>query len=582
MKKMKTITINGQQFVLYDEGAVRYDEKSQLSSEQQAMACENIGVPVHYIESQESNPVSLRSLESGSYLLKGTFLYYDGGRKAVTFDPERYVLVDRYDDRSELLCFMPTGNMVMYVRITDTEYTLAPVKFSELENTKNRVTVIDETADDQHYPTAKAVYNAICGVKKELTPEEYLDITADGVVSLKAEYQSGGSKNAELPETIIIPDVINGTAVSALSDYMFQKNLRVKSITIPNSVIKIPVGFANEASNLAEIKGTENIEVIGNGGLRRTGLKKALFPRLKTFEGTNQFDNSAYLSIVDIGNTVSSIPRACFASCESLSLVLGGASVTSIGYKGFHSTRSLKNLPILENVKSIEEQAFVLSRVNFDWWNHTFSSVGENGTPAEFNPTKWWDGCTYVACENPLGSTFHQKNPEWNEVVIPGSSDTYGSGCVEISTAHIYSALSGVKFDSPRFFVENIVGGIDNGSLLDPTKKEEEQPAYGAEDMVNWLTNLGLECEHLTSYNSTNLQKVYDALKEGALIFTGINPGHAGVLYGVASNGEMLVLDSNPFCFNIGDYEARTFQQPIWSLVKSNQGTIIVKNRKVV
>lgn len=369
--------------------------------------------------------------------------------------------------------------------------------------------------------------------------------------------------------------------MSALSDYMFQKNLRVKSVTIPNSVLRMPKGFANEAYNLAEVRGTENIEVIGNGALRKCGIKKALFPKLKSFEGSHHFYGDANLSIIDIGNTVNSIPRSCFFGCESLSLILGGSSITTIGDMGFLATRKLKNLPFIENVTSIGKDAFALSRVNFDWWsfkNASECTFGQDATPAQFNPSDWWSGCTYEACENPLGATFNQHNPEWASVQIPNSSDTYGSGCLETSAAHIYSALTGVKFDTPRHFVENIVGGIDNGSLLTPTGQEDGEPAYNGDDMVNWFTALGLDSEKLSGgYNSSNLQKVYNALKEGALILMYIHPGHAAILYGVASNGEVLTLDSSAYLHNIGVYEARTFQQPIWTLTCAGCDVIIVR-----
>lgn len=433
---------------------------------------------------------------------------------------------------------------------------------------------------------AQARANIGAATEQTATDAKYFDIDYDGVVSLKAEYKADGSKNAELPEIIVIPDVIKGTAVSALSTKMFETNTRVKSITIPSHIRAIPEKFASFAYNLAEINGTENVESIGQAAFQRCSIKKALFPNLKQFDGVAQFNSAPFLAVVDIGNAVTSLPQNCFSSCESLSLVLGGASVTSIGKRVFMATRSLKNLPFMANiytslVKSIGDEAFVLSRVQTDWW--TFKAVsgctfGTNATPAHFNASDWWKDCTYDPCENPLGSTFDQANPEWASVQIPNSSDTYGLGCVEVSTAHVYSALSGVKFDSPRYFVENIVGGIDNGSLLTPTGTEGGEPAYNYADMANWLTHLGLECEILTDgYNSTNLQKVYDALKEGALILTGINPGHAGVLYGIASNGEVLTLDSGSYQKNVGVHEAKTFQQPIWSLVKAGTGIVIVK-----
>ena len=456
-----------------------------------------------------------------------------------------------------------------------------------------------DTEDPLDEEEKARVRNAIGAAPKTYeSDEKYFDIDYDGIVSLKEKYRGhpandtydyavsdngvgvDGSCINELPEKLVIPDVINGTAVSGFQPGMFLSNERVKSVTIPSYISAIPLKFADQAHNLFELKGIENVETIAQTAFQACGIKKALFPKLKQFDGVAQFNYCAHLSVVDIGNVVDSIPQNCFCACERLSLILGGASVTSIGQQAFYGTRSLKNLPILENVKSIGNEAFVLSRVNFDWWNNTFSSVGTNGTPAKFNPTEWWSDCTYEACENPLGSTFAQGNPKWANDVIKNSSDTYGNGCVEISTAHIYSALTGVKFDSPRYFVENIVGSIDNGSLFVPTDLEKGEPAYGFNDMANWLTHLGLQCEVLSGgYNSANMQRVYNELKAGALILTGIFPGHAAVLYGVASNGELLTLDSSPYQQYIEVYEAETFQQRISSLATKGQGIVIVKKK---
>lgn len=116
--------------------------------------------PVHYIQSTIDNPVSIRTLASGTYLLQGVFAYYEGGQ-TVNFSTERHILIDRYDDRSELQCFIPNGNRVNHVVVTDTGHEFKTISLSNSENTANRVTTIDSTADDEHYPTAKAVYDAL-------------------------------------------------------------------------------------------------------------------------------------------------------------------------------------------------------------------------------------------------------------------------------------------------------------------------------------------------------------------------------------------------------------------------------------
>lgn len=463
----------------------------------------------------------------------------------------------------------------------------------------------------------------------------YFDIDVDGLVSLKPEYRGlgeittvkdendntiyddygnpvyrypyshsdnglgiVGSKYAELPENLVIPDVINDIAVAAFVNGMLSENHRIKSLTIPAGVTSLSEKFASKTINLVELYGTENIEVIYGAAFQYSAIKKAIFPKLKELNaGGYQFNQCANLSVVDIGNTVTKIAKNCFAYCDRLSLIRGGASVTGIEAKAFFGTRSLKNLPLVEKVKTIQTEAFVLSRVSnigsgySDWWafyDAKVCSFNTNATPAIFNKSKWWEieGYTPTACKNSLGSTFDQINPEWAELQLPTDSgvckDKWGDACLETSAIHIYSALTGRKFNTPMEFMELLRGKTDNqGSLLTPVKTAEGNPDYSWGDMTRWFAALSddevsFETERLV-HNAESFQKICVALAEGALVLTHINPRHAAVIYGVAENGEMLLLDSNGRNGYLGDHTARTYQQPIWSFALKNDDVIIVK-----
>ena len=139
----------------YDDDAATVGQVKEMLEEAGGGSSDNS--PVRYIKSTADNPVSLRSLEeSGTYLLEGVFAYYDGG-PTVTFSPVKHVQIDRFDDRSEIQCFIPNGNRVNHLCVTDEGYTFKSINLSELESTANRVSSIDSTSDDEHYPTAKAV-----------------------------------------------------------------------------------------------------------------------------------------------------------------------------------------------------------------------------------------------------------------------------------------------------------------------------------------------------------------------------------------------------------------------------------------
>lgn len=534
-----------------------------LNELEQAQARKNIGVedsPIHYIESASDNPVVIRSLETGTYILKGRFKYYANATKQVAFTTERYILLERFDDRSELQCLMPGGNRVNYTVITDTGYTSDIIKLSELEKVTNRVTTIDESADDEHYPTAKAVYDALGVVTspKLESQEMYFDIDYDGVVSLKSEYQNGGGKNTELPEIIVIPDVIDGTAVSGLQAGMFQDNLRIKEITIPDGVTELPNYFCKNAKNLKAIHNTEQITKIGMQIILNTQVGKAIFPNLKEV-AVGAFAQAFFMYTADIGNNITDIPYGMFRNCTLLSLVKGGGSVKTIGKEAFFYNRNLKNLPLLSQVTSIGDKAFFNCRIQFDWNSIKDKCTFANGAyPVMDNTADYWTGVNHTPCENPLGTTMSQSNPEWAESVFGDSGKKYSGGCGLFSVLHIHSALSGKTYNHPDEFAEEL-------RAIDPSLVTLAKHPTTFANVAPMLNALGYNSENgytvtvvTDAITQASYQALCDALARGAYIYTQASgyatdgtftpdAGHAVVLYGINSNNEMLVLDSSTF-----------------------------------
>ena len=557
----------------------------------------------------------------------GLTVYYNGESKEFAFADAHGNNVGDIDhlfaENVVVKVILDLSTSMAFVQNADTNAYLEG-RFQELEDKIGKGTVSDHSA--------------------------YFDIDVDGLISLKPEYRGAAAKNDyphavsnngvgvegdnanELPEVLVIPDVINDIAISALCEGMFSYNTRVKSITLPVGVTTIPKGFANQAINLTEVNGTENIEVIGQAAFQKCGIKKAMFPNLKTFNGVAQFNMSPNLTAADIGNTVTNITQNCFADCESLSSLIGGGSVTNIGPKAFYNTRSLKYVPFLRQVTFIDYEAFIMSSVSgdgshdFDWWDFKENSgckfgtkknkAGQlicNATPAHFNETKWWNDCVLPTKSviNALGSTFHQKNPECSSLNLPNSVDTYLSGCLEISTAHAYSALTGDELIStaecwksigiypgiisPRVFIEYIVAKAkapDGGSLLTPSYYNESKKGYVyvTEDMEKWLEALGLDCEILpgtsgSAYTKENLNRLYEDVSNGAVALisyyytsNGETYGHEVVVYGVAENGDVFVLDSDTKNYTLQDYTARTFRVPLMSFAKT--GTIMIVKKR--
>lgn len=554
--------------------------------------------PIKFIDNTKSEVKTvLHELPEGAYMLTGFFPYTRECDEEGIYFSNDLVSVEKYETEDSVVVQFLVGRYLHSANISSNHVDYEKIPLRNLENKENRVNTISKESDDEHYPTAKAVYDAITSYSNSSSSGQgspdhsmYFDIDVDGIVSLKSAYRFDGNLNNELPEALVIPDVIHDIAVTGLTKSMFSKNHRIKSLKIPSAVTTIPRAFLSNAINLTEITGTENIEMIEQAAFQKCGIKKAIFPKLKTLVDAGHFNLAANLSIVDIGNEITSIPASAFAYCDRLSLVKGGSNVTSIGANAFFDTASLKNLPIVANAQSIGDQAFLRSRVTYDWWalkNKLGSDAfGTDATPAQYNEADWWSKCTTVPRKNTLGSIFHQKNPEWASLQIANSDDTYGDGgCLEVSASHIYSALGGKNIDgedlkSPCEFID-VIRNTDE-SLLEPyVNPTSGKKSYTFGEGYKWFDALGFDAELLAGgYSAENLPNVYDALANGALVLTWINPGHAGVIFGIAENSEVLVLDSDSMNYVFNDFTPRIYQQPIWSLAKAGQDVMTVKRKE--
>lgn len=96
-------------------------------------------MPIKYVESVSSNSediLSLRDLESGCYVLYGTFTPYAGSNRYVKFTSDLVVNVIKGTlsgvGTSHLQVFYPVNNVVQFLDITDASYTKTDVKLNEL------------------------------------------------------------------------------------------------------------------------------------------------------------------------------------------------------------------------------------------------------------------------------------------------------------------------------------------------------------------------------------------------------------------------------------------------------------------
>lgn len=78
--------------------------------------------PVKWLNSEEGNPVIVRTLNSGLYIFSGTFLPYSGAEETMSFSAKCLVQVLNTGTITHLLIFYPPNATFQYCRITNEVY----------------------------------------------------------------------------------------------------------------------------------------------------------------------------------------------------------------------------------------------------------------------------------------------------------------------------------------------------------------------------------------------------------------------------------------------------------------------------
>ena len=155
------VLLDGELIMIEDENGNLFYKVGDGTSNYSALPF--VGAPIKYVESLDTdNMLNLRDLESGTYILYGKFHPYSGSTSTCTFSTGMTVSVIKATSTSYIQIFYAKNNTIQYLEITDETYARTDAKLINMESTANKVTDIDETADDTHYPSARAVRNAFC------------------------------------------------------------------------------------------------------------------------------------------------------------------------------------------------------------------------------------------------------------------------------------------------------------------------------------------------------------------------------------------------------------------------------------
>lgn len=197
------------------------------------------------------------------------------------------------------------------------------------------------TEDNTDYKAlALAVFEGVpTAAKTDFTYE----ITSGGTVRLTAYQGAGG--------TVVIPDTIEGHAVTSLGEGLFRDSETVTALSIPESVNDIGTDL---------LTGCRTIKVLRTpqlGANRTDDGFLAYFFGADTPRGMG-FKIPSSLDTLILWDTVTSISDYAMMECSRLRMVLLPETLTTIGDFAFFDCSQLHFIPLPPSLQSIGEYAF--------------------------------------------------------------------------------------------------------------------------------------------------------------------------------------------------------------------------------
>ena len=181
------------------------------------------------------------------------------------------------------------------------------------------------------------------------------------------------------PENIVIPTQLGGVNIVAIADNVFFGNVAIESVTIGSHITKLGEGAFTNCSNLTTLTyaaaGTlgdgSEYQFDSNGALysdfgatliyvpyvKRVG-DYGTVPSSVTRIGNNVFNSAKELTIIDLGNEISSLGNSVFYDCSKLTTVRLGVNVTEIGSGTFQNCVVLTSDFNFPRLTKIDANAF--------------------------------------------------------------------------------------------------------------------------------------------------------------------------------------------------------------------------------
>ena len=158
---------------------------------------------------------------------------------------------------------------------------------------------------------------------------------------------------------VVIPEKINGIAVTKIDSWAFNNCKNLLTIEIPDSVTSIGSYAFYGCASLESIDIPDSVTNIDSYAFENcTSLESVVIgDGVKTID-SSAFQSCSALKNLEIGNSVTIIGERAFKACTSLKNIVIPGSVTSIEARAFYECTALVSIELPDSVASIGESAF--------------------------------------------------------------------------------------------------------------------------------------------------------------------------------------------------------------------------------
>ena len=204
----------------------------------------------------------------------------------------------------------------------------------------------DNVLADSQYVDDDKVYSKIDGKTVYISSDNFLYNFSGEIPGVTICGYEG--KNTDL----VIPEEINGRAVSAIDNDTFAQNDGITSLVVPPSVVSIGEGSFNGCTKLENITLSNGVSVLNDVFCDCPKLKSISFPYGVT-EINNSFRNCTALTSVKFSRSVSRLGDGSFNGCSSIEKIEWSTGLSYLG-DVFDGCKMLSTIHIPKGIVTID------------------------------------------------------------------------------------------------------------------------------------------------------------------------------------------------------------------------------------